>query len=332
MRTFSKVFIVSFICFLIAIFIGSYSYVKEKDIKLESEQGYPIAEKMDIGKTIVKKLEIAPKEPEIYSNLKEAIEKSNRVNFIVLGMEDVRTDTIIFASFCPDTKKVSLMNIPRDTYIHRKGYNTAEQRKINSIYGDHGVEGVKKTISHILEDIPIHHYVMLDYKGVEKIVDGLGGIEVDVPFHMKYKDPTAKPPLHIDISPGKQTLDGKKSIEFLRYRKGNNNKGGYIDGDLGRIKAQQGFIQSFIGKASDNILTVLTKGFSHVKTDLNLVDTLSYGRKTIGITNEDFETLTLPGKAEFRKIQKKVLSYFIYDKKETTKLLEKIYNVKSPNP
>ena len=36
---------------------------------------------------------------------------------------------------------------------------------------------------------------------------------------MKYKDPTGKPPLDIDISPGKQTLDGKKSIEFLRYRK-----------------------------------------------------------------------------------------------------------------
>lgn len=328
MRTFTKVFIVSFICFLFAIFIGSYSYVKEKDIKLESALENSIIEKIDINKTIIKKLETETKEPEVYSSLKEAIEKSNRINFVIMGMEDVRTDTIIFASFCPDTKKVSLMNIPRDTYIHRKGYNTAEQRKINSIYGDHGVAGVKKTIAHILNDIPIHHYVMLDYKGVEKIVDGLGGVEVEVPFPMKYKDPTANPPLYIDILPGKQVLDGKKSIEFLRYRKGNNNKGGYIDGDLGRIKAQQGFVKSFIEKASDNILTVVTKGFSHVKTDLSLIDTLSHGRKAIGMKNEDFEIFTLPGKAEFRKINKKVLSYFIYDKEETTKLLEKIYNVK----
>ncbi len=328
MRTFSKVFIVSFICFFLAIFIGSYSYIKEKDIKLQSRIDYPIEEKMDIGKTIIKKLEIEPKEPEVYSSLKEAMEKSNRVNFVILGMEDIRTDTIIFASFCPDTKKVSLMNIPRDTYIHRKGYNTAEQRKINSIYGDHGVAGVKKTISHILDDVPIHHYVMLDYKGVEKIVDALGGVEVDVPFHMKYKDPTANPPLNIDISPGKQVLNGEKSIEFLRFRKGNNKKIGYIDGDLGRIKSQQGFVESFIGKASNNILTVITKGFSHVKTDISLVDTLSYGRKIIGIKDEDFELLTLPGYAEFRKIQKKILSYYVYDKNETTKLLEKIYNVK----
>jgi len=144
MRTFSKVFIISFICFFIAISIGSYSYIKEKNIEFEGNINIPLMDKMDISKTIVKKLETDTKEPEVYSNLKEAIEKSNRVNFVILGMEDVRTDTIIFASFCPDAKKVNLVNIPRDTYIHRKGYNTAEQRKINSVYGEHGVEELKK--------------------------------------------------------------------------------------------------------------------------------------------------------------------------------------------
>lgn len=327
-KTFSKVFIVSFIFFLFAIFIGSHSYMKEKDIELGSDINNPVVDKIDISKTIIKKLETESKKPEEYTSLKEAIEKSNRINFVIMGLDDIRTDTIIFASFCPDTKKVSLLNIPRDTYIHRRGYNTAEQRKINSIYGDHGVTGVKKTISYILANVPIHHYVTLDYKGVEKIVDAIGGVEVDIPFHMRYKDPTDKPPLNIDIPPGRQLLDGKKAIEFLRFRKGNNNKAGYIDGDLGRIKAQQGFIKSFIGKSSENILTTITKGFSHVKTDLNLIDTLSYGRKALGMVNDDFEVITLPGKAEFRKINKKVLSYFVYDKEEATKLVEKIYNVK----
>lgn len=328
MKVFSKVFIVSFICFFLAIFIGSYSYVKEKDKELGTDIGSGFYEKIDIGKTIIKKLETQPKEPEIYSSLKEAIEKSERINFIIMGMEDVRTDTVIFASFCPNTKKVSLMNIPRDTYIHRKGYDTAEQRKINSVFGDHGILGVKKTVSYILEDVPIHHYVMLDYKGVEKIVDEIGGVEVDVPFNMKYKDPLATPPLNINISPGKQVLDGKTSLGFLRYRKENNNKGGYKDGDLGRIKAQQEFIQSFIGKASDNALTVIRKGFSHVKTDVSLLDLLSYGKKALGMNKEDFEMITLPGNPEFKKVGKKVLSYYTYNKSETTKILEKIYNVK----
>ena len=321
MKTFAKVFIISFACFLFAMAIGSYSYVDEKGIKLES----------NIGGSFYKAVETKPKPIEYYSNLKEAIEKSNRINFLILGMEGVRTDTIMLASFCPDTKKVDLINIPRDTYIHRKGYNGATERKINSVYATHGVKGLEKTVSYILEDIPIHHNIMLEYAGVEKLVNEMGGIEVDIPFDMKYKDPTANPPLDIDISSGKQILDGKKSLEFLRYRKGNNNRGGYADGDLGRIKAQQGFIKSFIDKCQDNILTVIAKGFSYVKTDISLVDLLAYGRKSIGMKKEDCEIIILPGKGEFKKVNKQILSYFIYNSKDTKNIIEKIYKVKDPN-
>lgn len=333
MKTFIKVFIVSFTCFAIALFIGSYSYIKDKNIVLENNLGTGYSEKIKISNTIIKKLETKAKEPEVYSNLTEAMEKSNRTNFLIMGMEDIRSDTIIFASFCPDSKKVNLLNIPRDTYIHRKGYNGAEQRKINSVYGDHGVLGLEKSVSYILEDVPIHHYIILDYKGVEKIIDDIGGIEVDIPFTMKYKDPYSNPPLNINIPSGQQVLDGKKSLDFLRYRKGNKKDGGgYLDGDLGRIKAQQEFIQSFLGKALDNTIAVIKNGFNHIKTDVSLVNSLNYGRKALGMNNEDFEMLTLPGKVEFKKVGKKVLSYYIYDKTETKKALEKIYNVKDPNP
>lgn len=313
MKKFIKVFIISIICFSIAILLGSYSYVKKQDIKLE----YNIGGSLYSNK---------PKETIDYKDLDEAIQKSKITNFLILGMEDVRTDTIILASFCPDSRKVDLINIPRDTYIHRKGYDDPTQRKINSIYQDHGVEGVKKTISYILEDIPIDHYIILDYKGVEEIINKLGGIEVDVPFHMQYEDPTAKPPLSIDIKPGKQLLDGKDSLKFLRYRKGKDNS--YIDGDLGRIKAQQDFITSFIDKSSENILTVITKGFSHVRTDISLIDSISYGRKAIGMTKEDFRFHTLPGKSEFKKVNKKVLSYYTYNKSGILEMIERVYNIK----
>lgn len=331
MKTFTKVFIVSFICFSLAIFIGSYSYVKEKDIILENNINNVVPKKMNINRYIAKKIEIEPKEVENYTSLTEALDKSKRINFLIIGLEDVRTDTIIFASFCPDTKKVNLINIPRDTYIHRKGYNGATERKINSIYGHHGIMGVRKAVSYTLGGIPIDHHIILDYAGVERIVDEIGGVEVDVPFDMKYKDPTAKPPLNINIKAGNQILDGNKSLQFLRYRKGNNNKAGYIDGDLGRIRAQQQFMTSFIGKASENIPTVISKGFGYVKTDINLLDSLSYGRKAIGMTKEDFELNMLPGKGEFKKVNKRILSYFTYNSEEIKKVVEEIYNVKDPN-
>lgn len=290
--------------------------------------GFGFNENINIAKKIIKKFEVESKEVESYSSLEEAVEKSKKINVLIVGMENVRTDTIIVANFCPDSKKVNLISIPRDTYIHRKGYDGAEQRKINSVNGAHGIEGVKKTASYILDDIPIHYHVILDYNGVKKIIDEIGGVEVEVPFHMKYNDMYSKPPLNIDIPPGKRTLNGKESLDFLRYRIGNNKKNGYVDGDIGRIRTQQEFISSFIGKAKGDMIKVLKEGIKQVETDFTTIELLSYGRKAIGMNNDDLELMILPGNSEFKNINKRILSYYIYDKAEVTKLVNKIYNVK----
>ncbi len=327
MRTFLKIFIISFFVFVFSSFLGGYAYLKENNVKIENNIGFGFSEKKDIKNDLFVKLEETPKEQKVFSTLAEALENSPRVNFLILGMEDIRSDTIILASFDPDSKKMDLISIPRDTYVHRKGFNQGVDRKVNSIYKDHDVEGVKKTVSYILEDMPVHHYILLDYEGVKKIVDILGGVEVNVPFDMKYSDPTANPPLNIDIKEGIQTLNGKDSLDFIRYRKGNNKKG-YIDGDIGRIKAQQQFLTAFSSKAKEKILTVFMKGFEYVKTDVSLFDALSYGRNAIGITPEDIKFHTIAGKADYRSINKKVLSFFIYNSKDVVKQLEEIYNVK----
>ena len=325
MKTFWKVFIVSFLCFSIAIILGSYSYLKINENRVYSNIGG--------GEYKIKKgrVDSFNKEEKTYSSLEKAFKGSSRINVILLGLEEARTDTIMFISFNPETKKVDVISIPRDTYIHRKGYDYAEQRKINAIYGDHGVEGVKKAVAHILEGVPVHHYIMVDYEGVANIVDSIGGVEVVVPFHMKYIDPTSKPPLNIDIKEGKKVLDGKNSLDFLRYRKGNNNKGGYIDGDLGRIKAQQQFLQSFVNKTlSYRLPVVIKKGFDYVKTDIKLMEGLAYSKDAMGITGEDFSFITLPGEGEFKRFNGKLLSYFTYDPFEAKKVLKRIYKVKPP--
>src|SRR5699024_10797879 len=143
------------------------------------EENHGVREKTNIG-------EVTTKE-ENYNSLEEALKNSKRINALIIGLEDIRTDTIIFASFHLENKKIDLISIPRYTYIHRKGYNQGEQRKINAIYGSHGILGIKKAVSYLLEDVPIHHHIIMDYKGVENIIDSLGGIEVVVPFHMVYR-------------------------------------------------------------------------------------------------------------------------------------------------
>ncbi|MBZ2174600.1 LCP family protein [Schnuerera sp. xch1] len=326
MKTFWKVFIVSFIFFIIAISLGSYSYLKANEEKSDSSIDDSIVRKQykDNEREELKK---------VYHSLSEAYDKSDRINIIILGMEDIRTDTIIFASFEPDTKKINVISVPRDTYIHRKGYSRAEQRKINAIYGEHGVEGVRKAVSHIFQGVPIHHYIMLDYKGVEKVVDSIGGVEVVVPFHMKYDDPTADPPLHIDLKKGKRVLNGKKALEFLRYRTGNSEENGYIDGDLGRIKAQQQFLKSFTDKVlSYRLPMVIKDGYQYVETDITLIDALNYSRKALGMKSEDISFSTLPGESKFRRYDGKLLSYYIFDSVEIKNILEETYNIeKTPN-
>lgn len=319
MKIFWKVFIVSFIFFAIAFSLGSYSYIKLEEENIDFNIGG--------GEYKIKKPKILEK-PKTFNSLEEAVKNSNRINILILGMEDRRTDTIMLGSFDPDHKKVDVISIPRDTYVHRKGYDYAEQRKINAVYGDHGVDGVKKSVSHILEEIPIHHYIELDYEGVEAIVDSIGGVEVLVPFHMKYTDPSSNPPLNIDIKEGKQTLYGKEALDFLRYRKG-DNKTGYIDGDLGRIKAQQEFLKSFTKKAlSYRLPVVVKKGFDYVETDIKLIDGLTYAKDGVGIKDSDISFITLPGEGEFKKINGKLLSYFTYDSLEIKEVLERVYKVK----
>jgi len=325
MKTFWKTFILSIIFFALAIYLGSYSYTKINKEEYYTNIGIVTEEKENKSENIKENI----KKEENYNSLQEAFKNSRRINVLFVGLEDIRTDAIIFASFNLENKKADLISIPRDTYIHRKGYNKGEQRKINAIYGSHGISGVKKAVSYLLEGVPIHHHIIMNYKGVENIIDSLGGIEVVVPFHMVYKDPTANPPLYINIPEGKQLLNGKQSMNFLRYRKGNTKKSGYIDGDLGRIKAQQQFIKSFVKKAlSYKLPLVVKKGFEHIETDIKLIDGINYATKAMGIKIEDFNFQTLPGESEFKRIDGQLFSYFTPDFLEAKRLLEGLYKVK----
>lgn len=332
MKKFVKIFIVSFICFFLAFSLGSYAYVKINIKKNQKPQSQlRVVEENKKDKNISK--EEKGSEKETIDSLEKAYEQSKRINFLFLGMEDTRTDTIILLSFDPETKKVDLISIPRDTYLHRKGYDLAEERKINSVYYSHGVNGTVKAVQYVLAEVPIHHYAMIDYSGVEKIVDSIGGVEVNIPFHMRYKDPTSKPPLYINISKGKQVLNGEKAVQFVRYRKGNGRRGGYEDGDLGRIKAQQEFLRSFINKSLSFRLPIVIKTcFDNVKTNVKFNEMISYGKDAIGISGNDFTFVTLPGEGVFKTIKGKTLSYFVYDPLKTKEIMETIYGVEKKVP
>jgi LCP family protein required for cell wall assembly len=127
-----------------------------------------------------------------------------------------RTDSIIIVSVDSANKIVRLLSIPRDlwVYIPGHGYN-----RINTadLWGElaqkgSGPERVKQTIHHNL-GIPIHYYVRIDFEGFKKIIDAVGGIDVDVDCAL----PDMK------LSAGMHHMDGKLALRYARSRYSTND-------------------------------------------------------------------------------------------------------------
>ena len=103
--------------------------------------------------------------------------------------------------------------------------------------------------------------------------------------------------MNIDIKPGLQILDGKTSIGFLRFRKGNEGYRGYPDGDLGRIKAQQEFLKSAAKKSIGlNLPDIVKVAFENVQSDITLREALYLASRVVGIDAENIRTYQIPVK------------------------------------
>ena len=169
-------------------------------------------------------------------------QQSNAINIMIMGVDrradDVgRSDTLMVLTYNPADKKASLLSLPRDTRVH---IEKNDYDKINHAYAYGGHELTKKTVEAFL-NVPVDYYVMIDVHAFEKIIDAVGGVDIDVEKRMYYEDPWDDDGgLVIDLYPGKQHMDGKTAIQYVRYRDG--------EGDIGRITRQQKFIKAFMSQ------------------------------------------------------------------------------------
>lgn len=224
--------------------------------------------------------------------------KGDRVNFLLLGLADGNTDTIMVASYDTVNQKIDIISVPRDTYYARSGYKSYAYNKINSVYRTDGVVGIATAVSEILYGLPINYYAIVEYDDIKKIVDAVGGVYVDVPFRMKYDDPYADPPLHIDIPEGNVLIDSSNVEQYLRFRHGNAGYKSYYNGDLGRIQTQQAFIKLLMKKCLqlDNITDVAKVVLQNVQSDITYTKAISLARKAMGgLSVENVTTQRIPG-------------------------------------
>lgn len=311
-KLFGKMFVFWFVLFLIIMVPAGYALDKIGDMRLFSGEE-DLMEQMD---TLVD-----PNSPFF-----KAFQDSQRVNVLLLGVNTGMTDTIMLGSYDMKHQHVDVISVPRDTYYERPGVSSLGAKKINSIYHSSkggGAVGTAEAVSTVLQGMPIHYYVVVDYDGVKNIVDTIGGVPVTIPFHMYYHDPTDKPPLSIDIPEGDTLITSENVVQFLRFRKGDPGYPGYPEGDIGRVKAQQEFMKSAfresLGLGFPKVVKTVLK---EVDSDLNLSMALKIAAKAAGLEQADIETYIIPGEARTEG-----LSFYFPDEEKIKDMLTEIYMI-----
>ena len=236
------------------------------------------------------------RERQFYDN---GMETSSRVmHVMILGVDrredDVgRSDTMMVTAVDMDQKKAALLSVPRDTRVKIDGYG---YEKINHAYAYGGHKLSQNAIENLL-GVSIDHYILIDTKAFERIIDAIGGIDINVEKRMYYEDPwDDNGGLVIDLYPGEQHLDGQKAIQYVRYRDG--------EGDIGRIGRQQHFIKAVLAKViSPEMLPRLPKLVeevsSAIKTDMSLAELLEFANTMKSVHDNGLTAQMVPGQPAY---------------------------------
>ena len=142
-----------------------------------------------------------------------------------------RADVIMLVTLEGD--RLRLLSIPRDLQVEIEGHGT---NKVNAAFAFGGSPLMVSTVSNAF-DIPVNHYLEVDFYGFASIVDELGGVAISFPY--RARDTKS----FLDVPAGTEELDGRQALAYARSRNYQELRGSAwvtVDGsDLGRIRRQQ---------------------------------------------------------------------------------------------
>lgn len=203
------------------------------------------------------------------------VEKHERKNVLVVGSDKsgVLADVIMIFSFSDENDPVNVVSIQRDTEVTVDGYSW----KINSTY-QLGLERFVSIVKDVTE-IPIHDYIVVNFKAVENVIDLLGGVDFNVPQDMDYEDPYQD--LYIHLRGGYQHLNGAKALQLLRFR-------GYPMADIQRTQVQRDFImavfeQKVKAENVSKIEPIFNAVSKNIQSSLSVNEVLEYATMAQGV-------------------------------------------------
>ncbi|MFB9799482.1 LCP family protein [Streptomonospora salina] len=169
----------------------------------------------------------------IGSDTREGMERDRQNELGVGRAEGKRSDTMMLVHLDDDRDHVTVVGIPRDSWVDIPGRG---ENKINAAYSLGGPSLAVRTVESATR-VRIDHYIEVDFTGFVDMVDGLGGIEVCLPA------PIEDEKAHLDMAAGTHRVDGTEALAFARTR-------ATAGGDLDRIDRQQQVLSAMLETAA----------------------------------------------------------------------------------
>lgn len=240
------------------------------------------------------------------------------------------TDTIMVASYNPNSQRAVLLSIPRDSFTGTNVKRAKASDKINAIYNL--TKDPMETVNAVneLTGLDLEYYAIVQTEALIELVDALGPIEYDVPIDMDYDDVTQD--LHIHFEKGVQEIDGQEAEELLRFRKNNDGTSfptEYGDNDIGRMRNQREFLTAVVEQTVklENITklgTVLDIASRNLITNVDFNALKDYLPYAVEFSTENLLTESLPGSVPSLS-QTNNVSIFVVDEEATEQMIKELF-------
>ncbi len=170
-------------------------------------------------------------------------------------------DSLHLITVNPQKRAGTIVGFPRDSYVEIPGFGV---NKINTALSLGGPELLVRSVEQ-LTSIPIDYYLVTDFEGFSRMVDGIGGLEVVVPYAMS--DPYSG----AYFTPGRHRMKGGHALSFAR------NRHGAPGGDLGRSENQGRVLLAALERLREvfahdpaQLVSWIALGVKHMQTNLSL--------------------------------------------------------------
>ncbi len=251
---------------------------------------------------------------------------SDRTNLLVLGYGGgghdgaYLTDSMLIVSVLPQSHHTSLISVPRDLWVQYPP-NSGNYTKINAIYNEAsnnnansevGGQAIDQKVS-LITGLNVNYWLTIDFTGFKKVIDSIGGIDVNVPdsFNACYpKNDDAEVDsswITVQFNQGMQHMDGNTAIEYARAREpmevcGQGTSENLAElTDFGRSARQQIIVKAVLAKVKQmstwpRLYDVMDALKQTIHTNMSLADLSAFALKMdlndpnaahIGLSNQN---------------------------------------------